>query len=46
MVIRLRRMRWAGHVEYVIGKINAYTVLIGRTEGKKSPGRPGIRGDN
>lgn len=32
MVIRLRSTRWAGHVEYVIGKINAYKVFIGRTE--------------
>jgi hypothetical protein len=45
MMIRLRSMRWAGHVEYAICKINAYKVLIGRTEGKKSPGRLGIRGD-
>jgi hypothetical protein len=31
-------------VERVVGKINAYKALIGRTEGKKSPGKPRIRG--
>lgn len=44
MMIRLKSTRWAMHVEYV-AKINAYKVLMGRTEGKKSPGRPGIRGN-
>lgn len=44
MMIRLKSTRWAVYVEYV-AKINAYKVLMGRTEGKKLPERQGIRGN-
>jgi hypothetical protein len=44
MMMRSRRMRWAGHVEHVVGQINAYNALIGRTERKKWPGKSRIRG--
>jgi hypothetical protein len=38
-------MKWAGHVEHLVHKINAYKVLMGRTEGNKFHGRRRIRGD-
>jgi hypothetical protein len=38
-VIKSRRMRWAGHVARM-GKSNAYTLLVGKPEGKRPLGRP------
>jgi hypothetical protein len=38
-IIKPRRMRWAGHVA-LIGKMNAYRILLGKPEGKRSLGRP------
>jgi hypothetical protein len=38
MVIKSRRMRWAGHVARM-GR-DAYRVLVGRPEGKRPLGRP------
>ena len=35
-----RRLRWLWHVERIEGSRNAYRVLVGRTEGKISLGRP------
>jgi hypothetical protein len=32
-------MRWAGHIAQ-IGAKNAYRTLVGKQEGKRSPGRP------
>jgi hypothetical protein len=40
MVIKWRRMRWAGHVAHGGEKRNAYRVLVGRSKGKKLLGRP------
>jgi hypothetical protein len=37
-VIKSRRMRWAGHVARM--GTDAYTVLVGRPEGKRPLGRP------
>ncbi|KAJ4451431.1 hypothetical protein ANN_02893 [Periplaneta americana] len=37
--IKSRRLRWAGHVEHMGGSRNAYTVLVGRPEGKRPLGR-------
>jgi hypothetical protein len=34
--MKLRRMRWAGHGE----KRNAYTLLVGKSEGRRPLGRP------
>ena len=34
-VIRSRRMRWVGHVARMGDKRRAYSVLVGRTEGKR-----------
>jgi hypothetical protein len=38
-MIRLR-MRWAGHVARMGKKRNAYRILVGKSEGKRQPGRP------
>jgi hypothetical protein len=35
-----RRMRWAGHVARMAKKMNAYRILVGKTEGKRPIGRP------
>ena len=36
-------MRWAGHIAYMAEKSNAYTVLAGKPEGKRSLVRPRCR---
>jgi hypothetical protein len=33
-------MRWAGHVERMAAKRNAYRILVGKPEGKRPLGRP------
>ncbi|KAJ4440144.1 hypothetical protein ANN_08282 [Periplaneta americana] len=38
--IKSRRLRWAGHVARMGKSRNAYRVLVGRPEGKRSLGRP------
>ncbi|KAJ4441371.1 hypothetical protein ANN_11226 [Periplaneta americana] len=38
--IKSRRLRWAGHVARMGEFRNAYRVLVGRPEGKRSLGRP------
>ncbi|KAJ4444166.1 hypothetical protein ANN_05955 [Periplaneta americana] len=38
--IKSRRLRWAGHVARICESRNAYRVLVGRPEGKRSLGRP------
>jgi hypothetical protein len=40
MVIKSRRMRWAGHVARMGEWRSAYIVLVGRPEGKRPLGRP------
>jgi hypothetical protein len=35
-----RRMRWAGHVEQMGAKRNAYRILVGKPEGRRPLGRP------
>jgi hypothetical protein len=43
MIIRLiksRRMRWAGHAARMGERKNAYTILVGKPEGKRPMGRP------
>jgi hypothetical protein len=35
-MIKSRRTRWTGHVALMGGKRNAYRILVGKTEGKKS----------
>jgi hypothetical protein len=39
-IIKLRRMRWAGHVAGMGKKRNAYSLLVGKPEGKRPLGRP------
>jgi hypothetical protein len=39
-VIKSRRMRWAGHVARMGEGRGAYSVLVGRPEGKRPLGRP------
>jgi hypothetical protein len=43
-IIKSRRMRWAGHVTRMGEKRNAYRLLVGKPEGKRSLGRPRRRG--
>jgi hypothetical protein len=39
-IIKLRRMRWAGHVARIGEKRNVYRLLVGKPEGKRLLGRP------
>jgi len=39
-VIKLRRMRWAGHVAWMGEERGVYRVLVGKPEGKRPLGRP------
>jgi hypothetical protein len=39
-VIKLRIMRWAGHVARMGAKSGAYRILVGRPEGRQPLGRP------
>jgi hypothetical protein len=39
-VIRSRRMRWAGHVTRLGEIVYSYKILVGRSEGKVTLGRP------
>jgi hypothetical protein len=38
-IIKLRRMRWAGHVARKGEKRNVYRLLVGKPEGKRPLGR-------
>jgi hypothetical protein len=39
-MIKLRRMRWAGHVARMGEMRNAYRIWVGKPEGKRLLGRP------
>ena len=39
-VIKSRRMRWAGYVARMGERRGVYTVLVGKSQGKKQFGRP------
>jgi hypothetical protein len=41
--MKLKRMRWAGHVPPMGVERNVYRVLMGKPEGKRPLGRPGRR---
>jgi hypothetical protein len=43
MVIKSRRMRWAGHVACMVEGRGVYGILVGRPEGKRPLGRPSRR---
>jgi hypothetical protein len=38
-IIKIRRMRWAGHVARMGEKRNIYRILVGKPEGKRPLGR-------
>jgi len=40
LVIKWRRMRWAGHVAHMDVERGLYRVLVGKPEGKRPLGRP------
>jgi hypothetical protein len=40
IMIKSRRMRWAGHVARIGEKRNAYRILVGKPEERKQLGRP------
>ena len=42
-VVKLRRMRWAGHVARMWQGRGVYKVLVGKHEGKRPLGRPRCR---
>jgi hypothetical protein len=44
--IKLRRMRWAGHVARMEEGRGVYSVSVGRPEGKRPLGRPRRRWEN
>jgi hypothetical protein len=44
--IKLRRMRWAGHVARLGDKRGAYRILLGRLEGRRSLGISRRRGED
>jgi hypothetical protein len=39
-IMKLRRMRWTGHVARIGEKRNVYRLLVGKPEGKRPLGRP------
>jgi hypothetical protein len=39
-IIKLRRIRWVGHVARMGEKRNVYKLLVGKPEGKRPLGRP------
>jgi len=39
-VIKLRRMRWVGHVAHMVEDRDVYRVLVGKPEGRRPLGRP------
>jgi hypothetical protein len=43
IMIKSRRMRWAGLVVRVVEKGNTYRLLVGKAKGKKPLGRPRLR---
>ena len=43
MMIKSRRLRWAGHVARLEEGRNAFKILTGKPTGKRSLGRPGSR---
>jgi len=42
-VIKLRRIKWAGHVARMEEKRGVYRVLVAQPEGKRPLGRPRLR---
>jgi hypothetical protein len=40
IIIKSRKMRWAGHVARIGEKRNVHRLLVGKPEGKRPLGRP------
>jgi hypothetical protein len=40
IIIKLRRMRWEGHVAGIAENMKAYRLLVGKPEGERPLGRP------
>jgi hypothetical protein len=38
-MIKSRRMRWAGHVTWILQKRNTYRLLVGKSKEKRPSGR-------
>jgi hypothetical protein len=45
-IIKTRRMRWVGHVARLEANCNAYSVMVGKPEGKRAVGRNRRRREN
>jgi hypothetical protein len=43
VIIKVRRMRWAGNVARMGEKRNVYRFLVGNPEGRRPVGRPRLR---
>jgi hypothetical protein len=39
-VTKAGRIRWVGHVARMGKMINEYKILVGKSDGKRSPGKP------
>jgi hypothetical protein len=39
-MIKLRRIRWGGHIARMGEKRNSYRILVGKPEGERPLGRP------
>jgi hypothetical protein len=46
IMMKSRRMRWAGHVERMGENRNAHRILVGKSDRKASLGRPGRKWDD
>jgi hypothetical protein len=42
-MIKLRRVQWVGHIARIGEKRNAYRILVGKPEGKRTLERPRCR---
>jgi hypothetical protein len=43
-MIKSRRMKWAAHVACMVERRDVYRILVGKPEGKRSLGDPGLSG--
>ena len=45
-MLKLRKMRWAGHVAHMRERRGVYKVLVGKPDGKRPLGRPSHRSED
>jgi hypothetical protein len=43
-MIKSRRMKWTGHVARMVEERGMYRILVGKSEGKRHWGDPGVGG--